>query len=471
MTGSHKCTNCGKVCKTNQAMAQHMRDKHSAVAPKGQRARSARPKQRAGGAGASVSTPLSVVNKAVDQTTASGTDRVFHTDDLSALLSGSVVCQIPIEAGTFARMAVLARAYQRVEYIRLNFRVSTYAPTSVGGGYVAAFVADPDDVAPAKAQVLNWLTSQQGSVTTKWWQNATIAARPARSWYYTSPGVEVREFSPGRFVIVVDVRASATTGLTVWADWQVKLTRATLESAPTLRTITAAKPLYTQAGHKGLFWKSGDTFKDDNDTMFPGWKQDMVLICSPPLVVTGGAAQSSAVLRTVWWLRFTGPNDLKFCYEKAGFATEDVAGSELLAVREGTSFELYSEPQIQGEVQGPSGLTSAGATCSSTSQSGLAHGTISQCQCSSINNSLSTFAVSLTNVSRQLQMLAQLGDLSRLMAPSKLTESPHCSQHLLEQCGTRYRPRSPRSDEVASEASAELDWEIPSPGCGDTATA
>lgn len=300
-----------------------------------------------------------VEQSAGDYAVTNGVDRVFHSDDISVFSSGTAFVDLLVTAGAFERMSVLARAFQRVAFLSLVFEVSTYAPTSTGGGYVAAFVADPDDVSRDNSNLLSWLTSQQGSKTTKWWQSTTIVARPARSWYFTSPGVELREYSPGRLILAVDVKASAALGLTIWARWQVRFMKATLEAEPTLLSRTVAVDLYTQAGHQGLFYKQGQTFKDDLATQIPGARVGEVYILPTPVGYLGGDTQAGATFRTAWWIKATSANDLLFCYEKPGSTTKDVAGSEILVIRKGTALELYKE--ASGEVQGPSGLTSSGA--------------------------------------------------------------------------------------------------------------
>nr|WKV33363.1 MAG: RNA-dependent RNA polymerase [Riboviria sp.] len=337
-------------------MSQHRRDAHKgATAPKPQR------KQKGQGAAAPVAKGLKVVQEVSDSATARGVDRIFHEEDISTYASGQTLCNIPINAGSFSRMSVLAKAYQRVEFLSLVFKIATYAPSSTGGGYVAAFVADPDDEPPTEAKAsLNWLTSQQGSVTTKWWQNAEVQARPYRSWFYTSPGVEIREYSPGSFFLVVDTKASVACGLTVWAHWKVRLSRATLESSITGRTYSAGKDLYTQAGHKGLFYKEGTAWKDDIVSQIPGVSVGDVFSFKPPLVVNGGETQAAAVLRLAWYIKATTSEDLLFCYEKPDQPTSDVAGSELLVIPAGTTLVLYKSA-ASGEVQGPRRQMSSGA--------------------------------------------------------------------------------------------------------------
>nr|WKV34450.1 MAG: RNA-dependent RNA polymerase [Riboviria sp.] len=366
MANEHKCNACGKLCATKRALQQHRASKHSVAVKVAQAKPSAgksKGKSRSHNTGVPVSLGLRVEQSATDSAVASGTDRVFHADDISTFKSGSALCEIAITAGSFSRLSVLSRAYQRVEFRHLKFRVTTYCPTSVGGGYVAAFVADPDDRTPV-IEPLNWLTSQQGSVTQKWWQNAEIVAKPARSWYYTSPGLEVREYSPGRFVVVVDVATTEKLGLTVWATWTVKLSKATLEGENNSSRVVM-RDLYTQSGHKGLFYKDATgAFKSDIVNQVTDAQVGESYRLSIPINVMLGADATSASLRTVWWLRTTTTNDLLFCLEKPDTATDGQSASEQLCLRQGAvlELELAAKSSVSGEQQGPSGLISAGAS-------------------------------------------------------------------------------------------------------------
>lgn len=327
-------------------MQQHRKDAHgAATVQKGKKPKASKV------AGAPVSTAVRVQQQAQDSALMRGVDRLVHVEDVSRMTSGSVVADVPINAGSFARLSVLSSAFQRVVYRKLVFRVETFAPTSVGGGYVAAFVADADDLPPAGSMArLNWVTSQSGSITTKWWQAANIAARPARAWYYTSPGIEIREYCPGRLIILVDSKATATCGLTVYAEWEVSLTHATLESVE-IKGRTVAKKLYTQNGHKGLFYKDGDAFKDDVASQIPGAQVGDVYELPYPISVV----LSTDTERLVWWIKVTSKNDLLFCLESPNDTTDLASASETLFLKEGTYLPLVKsgDSSVQGNLQGP----------------------------------------------------------------------------------------------------------------------
>lgn len=252
--GGVKCQ-CGRSFKTPAAMKQHkasgMCRGKVGPAPKPQRANP----RRAVMAGAPVSQAVEVRETGTDSAVVSGVDRLEHIEDISKYAHGTVVLDDLISASSFARLSKIAGAYQKVRFRKLQFRVVPMIPTSVGGGYVVAFVRDPADVPPSDGNdLLNWVTSQQGSVTTKWWQNSAISVPLSDRTYYTSSSEEIREYSPGRLVIVVDGKASSSGPVTVFVDWSVTLTHASLES-----TIVPGRPDHTVA-LRNLWTKDTNTY-------------------------------------------------------------------------------------------------------------------------------------------------------------------------------------------------------------------
>lgn len=411
MAGTHKCPQCGRMFATAAAMQQHRAAKHG-KGPKTGPAKKNRAKSKAESmgvaplGGATYFQPISVRQTEDDHSVHFGVDRLAHIEDVSKYTSGSSVFSIEITAGSFSRLSVLAEAYQQVRYLQLDFRIASYASANVGGGYVAGFVKDPDDRAPTTSNArLNWLTAQPGSVTTRWPQQATVKANVSDKWFYTSQGVEVREYSPGSFHLVVDSKATVAAALTIWAHWKVAFRKATLEPS-SVRTLTAAKDLYTQNGHLGLFWKQGTTFKDDNDSMFPGWRTGMSLRLPSPMTVAVTAGGSTTT-RVVWWLKFTGANDCVFCYEDPSQGTSETSASEVLFLRAGTSLEIEAESQAAGEALALPLSKSVGGQSDCSGKLTLSS--------SSARGDLSELVSSLSSVCQNFQTLLQA------LAPSPST--------------------------------------------------
>nr|QIJ56915.1 hypothetical protein [Scaphoideus titanus sobemo-like virus 2] len=271
-----KCT-CGRSFATKAAMQQHKRDGCRG----GQRRPAPKSTQRQSSVvGAPVSQAVEVRETSSDSASVSGVDRLEHIDDISKYEHGVVVIDDLINASSFARLSKIAGAYQKVRYRKLAFRVVPMVSTSVGGGYVVAFVRDPADVPPTKqSDLLNWITSQSGSVTTKWWESTRIQVPTTDRVYYTSTSQEVREYSPGRLVLAVDGKATAPGPVTIFVDWSVTLTHASLES-----TVVAGRPDHTvllrniwTKDQNQYAWsydptKSGDSGSPNPELMFSDWQ-------------------------------------------------------------------------------------------------------------------------------------------------------------------------------------------------------
>lgn len=280
MSGANtvKCK-CGRSFKTVAAMKQHKASGSckSGTAPVVQRQRAQKVPVPSG---APVAQAVTVRETSSDSAIVAGVDRITHIENVQQFGHGTVVVDELLSSSSFARLARVAGAYQKVRYRKLTFRIVPMMSTATGGGYVAAFVRDPSDVPPSNSlDLLNWVTSQQGSVTTKWWQTADIAVGVADRTYYTSSSEEVREYSPGRLVVVVDGKATAQGPMTVFADWSVVLTHASLESAvgPDRSDHTVVlRNLWTKDTNQYVWsydpTKTDTTGSPNPDLMFSDWR-------------------------------------------------------------------------------------------------------------------------------------------------------------------------------------------------------
>lgn len=161
----------------------------------------------------------------------SGTDRLAHIEDISAFSTGDVVLSEQIEPSRFERLGRLAGIFQRIKYNKLVFEIRSQTPTSTSGGYVVAFVRDPTDRIVGGDKGLNQLSAQAGSQTLNWWQSTKISVTGDKSVFFTSHPLagDVRDFSPGRIIILCDGKTAGAGSLTITCNWQVELTEASLE--------------------------------------------------------------------------------------------------------------------------------------------------------------------------------------------------------------------------------------------------
>lgn len=386
---SVKCA-CGKAFKTNAAMQQHKRDGGCTIKPKPQRkaARAANRQQR----DAAVSKAVRVTESGTDSASVSGVDRLHHVADVRVFAHSSVVLDALVDASSFARLTRVAGAYQKVRYRQLRFRVVPMMSTAVGGGYVVAFVRDPMDQIPSEPLTrLNWLTSQRGSVTTKWWQSSEVVVPLSDRDYYTSTSQEVREYSPGRLVLAVDGKATASGSLTVFVDWAVTLRHASLES-----TLQSGRPDHVVV-QRNLFTKDGNTYvwsydpdKDDTrgspdpEFMFSDWQVgDLFLLPSPmALEEYKSGTSGDAEVESYWVLHVESATGVRWRAHADTTDSGRAAGATTLIVPRGFILRRVEPRKASGEVralqslsleQGSSelskrtgGLFSQGATSSSS---------------------------------------------------------------------------------------------------------
>jgi hypothetical protein len=281
-------------------MSEHMAAKHAAQQPPA-KSKKTKPKQPQNQASVGNSLPSLVKQQGSDVASLSGVDRLFHVPDVKDYQDGKLVCDILIEPSAFDRLDVVASAFQRIVYKSLRFKVVTQINTLTSGGYVCAFVRDPSDVMDNGS--LNRLTSMRGSVTTKWYQSAIISANSPTS-YFTSSGVEIREFSPGRFVLMADGAATQSGSLTIFVEWAVQLSGPSIERVAD-KTYVTNVDWWNRKGHTGIFYKVGATFADDVATLLPGAKEGDIFRLPSAIATVDGEAY-----RRFWYVKVKTKDEL-----------------------------------------------------------------------------------------------------------------------------------------------------------------
>lgn len=276
MEKKHVCAVCKKRFASQAALTQHRRDAHGGVGSSKSKDLGGGPAKRRlpsqAGSPNVVAQPQRVIGRVPrDVAEIGGLDRLYHTDSVLTFPSGAVVYSVTIVPGVFKRLAVVSEAFQHIVYERLVFRIEPQMSAFTSGGYVAGFVSDPDD----SVNRLDQLTAVANSVTTKWWQGATVVAPITRRNYFTAHGVELREFSPGSFYVMVDGKATQAGSLTIFCEWQAKLSGAIME-APPLKTLMTTKDIYIRNGHQGLWVPTGKAspadWSDRMEDILPGSK-------------------------------------------------------------------------------------------------------------------------------------------------------------------------------------------------------
>jgi hypothetical protein len=226
------------------------------------------------GQGGVVRAPVAVAGPSTSQANtslrATGVDRVAHVDDVSTSKTGDIVVQFAILPGIAERLSKYSALFTRVRYMTLRFEIRSQCSTASSGGYVAAFVRDPDEILPT-TNVLQMLAGQAGSKAANWWQSLVVVVPPTPDLFYTdeghiTEGTSKRLLSPGKLVIACDGPASVAGSLTVNLIW----TATFLEPALELQPIESKSEITLEKHY--AFWDFGNSLEQTYVTalMNPG---------------------------------------------------------------------------------------------------------------------------------------------------------------------------------------------------------
>lgn len=143
---------------------------------------------------------------------------------------GTVLFEFIIEPSLLPQLSKVGASFQRIHWNRLTFEVSSHMPTTSAGGYIMAFRPDPADALPlTPLEAKQWAVATPNSQKNSIWQSAelTVVAGNGRTsasclpqrQLYTSASADLREYSPGRFVVVVDGNIDSTGSISLSIQW------------------------------------------------------------------------------------------------------------------------------------------------------------------------------------------------------------------------------------------------------------
>lgn len=288
----------------------------------------------------------------------SGVDRIMSFVLDPATLRGGTTFSETLVPSSFQRLGLVARAFQRIRWLKLRFRVEPQVSTATSGGYVAAFIKDPAD----RIGDIQQLTSTQGSVTTKWWQSSIIDATPPDRLFYTSEGAELREYSPGKIVVMVDGEPTQKGNVTVFAEWTVHLSGPGLETPDQVEEVfTALHPWYVRVGHEGLWGRKNGPGADDGGTwtsspvelITPPPKIGDFFAVRPPFYLAIGEAGAQTMRQANWVYVYDAKTLFPVLTSKTDIA-KDVFKEYNLVSMPGNRLDYDPVIQVSGEEQAPS---------------------------------------------------------------------------------------------------------------------
>lgn len=86
-----------------------------------------------------------------------------------------------------------------------------------------AFASDPNLEIGSGLVALNAITTLQGAQTSKIWQSVVLKAPVTNLTLFVAPGQDLRFYSPGRFIGIVDGELNVDVSLTILVKWTVTL--------------------------------------------------------------------------------------------------------------------------------------------------------------------------------------------------------------------------------------------------------
>lgn len=149
---------------------------------------------------------------------------------------GDPLVLIPFVPEAFNSMDLIGRANNKWIPRCLSVHVSAQSSSNTSGGYILAYIQDVEDLYRAQ----DWLAtaaSTPGSMTRKYWEDCVITQRqfPKRELYTDISG-DLRESSPGGFVLVATGPPTQDVTLFVEAVWDADF------MDPVVNPVTEAPP-------------------------------------------------------------------------------------------------------------------------------------------------------------------------------------------------------------------------------------
>lgn len=160
------------------------------------------------------------------------TDRLVHVSLPADAVKGTVIYDQIITPSIADRLRTQAALFQKIRYSELRFEIQTQTATSNSGGYVAAFLHDPQMDIGSGETALRALSAVQGTVTSKFWQSTVMTVRATAQEYFTLNGNDVRLFSPGRLIVLSDGPPTTNVSITILMHWKVSLSRPAFQRLP-----------------------------------------------------------------------------------------------------------------------------------------------------------------------------------------------------------------------------------------------
>lgn len=153
-----------------------------------------------------------------------GNDEIVQVSINKEMKSGHVLLEYDIDPMALAGASDVAKAFQFVRYQFLKIIITAKNSTTVDGGYVVAYINDPQDSLPVGYAAVQYAKANKYCSNNFWNSGHVICNIDPRRKFYTNPPVQgdSRWSSPGKIVLLVDQPTSQDAlHLTVQAEYRL----------------------------------------------------------------------------------------------------------------------------------------------------------------------------------------------------------------------------------------------------------
>lgn len=129
---------------------------------------------------------------------------------------GTLIFNNLITPRSCRRLALLASAWQRIDWLKASAHLVALNGSLVQSGYTMGFIEDPEVTMPSDPKdTIPFLTALRSTTVRQNWVESTAGVQVGladKPEMYTVLGTDVRRFSPGRIVVAVagDVKENCT---------------------------------------------------------------------------------------------------------------------------------------------------------------------------------------------------------------------------------------------------------------------
>lgn len=258
------------MCELYPAMEKRVNIKARSVnlktknGPKPQRKQKIRPRRVVGGnPNRRVMAPVALSNMEArggrsPPSRINGNDEIVQVNITKEMSAGHVLLEFDIDPMALPGASDVAKAFQFVKYLFLKIIVTAKNSTTVDGGYVVAYINDPQDTLPTGYAAVQYAKANKYCSNNFWNSGFVVCNIDSKRKFYTNPPVsgDSRWSSPGKVVVLVDQPTSQDSlHLTIQCEYKLVFDSKTKNFSgnedETISLSTWETPTFLSMGVKG----------------------------------------------------------------------------------------------------------------------------------------------------------------------------------------------------------------------------